>query len=493
MQLSKETSLFNKDSIKDDIQTAEKEASSYITRINNDGIFVHQADSEKDGDIPTDPTAYGVHISNDVEIIQGGQSVAEYGSTARIGAAVSSRFLMNERSLQAYDNSNNKYFEVSASGMSYGSNNVATTAYADQAEADAIATSEAFATTKANEARKYADNYLYYFNSTDGLAVASANPSTATRKVQITSSAVKVQNDGSNHADVTSDGLEVFKGGTSVAQFGKNSEARVGPQSTRHIEIKSGGLQVYKDSSNVMAHLGYGSGKNSSGGTSNNIPYFTFGTRSDDTKRGDSSVAEGYLTEASAAYTHAQNEGTIANMTSQTVIGTYNVADSTTSGGHPQYNNIYYGKYAFIIGNGAKIGNAESRSNALTVDWYGNVNSVRGAYYSGGEKLITVHYVQEDNISVPAATSSSMGVNSSISIPATISGRAYTPIGVVGYSIINASSSGTRYTYCTVTRCRLSDDSVKATIVNRSTAGAAKVLLTVDVLYIAGFQGIGQI
>ena len=86
-----------------------------------------------------------------------------------------------------------------------------------------------------------------------------------------------------------------------------------------------------------------------------------------------------------------------------------------------------------------------------------------------------------------------MGVNSSISIPATISGRAYTPIGVVGYSIINASSSGTRYTYCTVTRCRLSGDSVKATIVNRSTAGAAKVLLTVDVLYIAGFQGIGQI
>lgn len=57
--------------------------------------------------------------------------IALFSSTARIGKTNNSRFLLNANSLQAYNSSNTKYFEVSANGMTYGSNTVASTAYAD--------------------------------------------------------------------------------------------------------------------------------------------------------------------------------------------------------------------------------------------------------------------------------------------------------------------------------------------------------------------------
>lgn len=62
-----------------------------------------------------------------MQIYKGNVDIASYGDTARIGKANSSRFLMNADSLQAYNNNNVKYFEVNATGMSYGSNTVATT------------------------------------------------------------------------------------------------------------------------------------------------------------------------------------------------------------------------------------------------------------------------------------------------------------------------------------------------------------------------------
>lgn len=69
------------------------------------------------------------------------------------------------------------------------------------------------------------------------------------------------------------------------------------------------------------------------------------------------SHAEGDDTEASGRTSHAQNEGTIAASSSQTALGRYNISDDGDS-------------YALIIGNGTSDSN---RSNALTVDWQGNV------------------------------------------------------------------------------------------------------------------------
>lgn len=84
---------------------------------------------------------------------------------------------------------------------------------------------------------------------------------------------------------------------------------------------------------------------------------------------GDGSHAEGYAALgniiASGNGAHAQNGGTQALSDYQTAIGRCNVKDSA-------------GTYAFIIGNGTSD---TARSNALTVDWSGNVDIASGAEY----------------------------------------------------------------------------------------------------------------
>ena len=78
-----------------------------------------------------------------------------------------------------------------------------------------------------------------------------------------------------------------------------------------------------------------------------------YGTSADNT----ASHAEGWMSGAYGYASHAQNESTIASSRAQSVIGKYNAEDTDD-------------EYALIIGNGSGELN---RSNALTVDWHGNV------------------------------------------------------------------------------------------------------------------------
>lgn len=88
--------------------------------------------------------------------------------------------------------------------------------------------------------------------------------------------------------------------------------------------------------------------------------------------------SEGTYTIASGEASHAQNENTQATKKAQTVIGSYNIADNSTETTHPS-GNTDYGQYALIIGNGQYVPPSPSQppssiySNALTVDWGGNV------------------------------------------------------------------------------------------------------------------------
>jgi hypothetical protein len=178
--------------------------------------------------------------------------------------------------------------------------------------------------------------------------------------------------------------------------------------------INADGMQVYSDTSTQMkiAHLGYGAGKNQSGGQSN-APFFSLGPRNSSSNFGNYSVAAGYHcdatdftafaeghlnvasgrsshaegasttasefgahsegngttasgyaahaegadTVASGYYSHAGGHWTIAAGDSQTAIGRWNVKDEDY-------------KYAFIIGNGR---DSTSRSNAFAVTWDGDV------------------------------------------------------------------------------------------------------------------------
>ena len=90
---------------------------------------------------------------------------------------------------------------------------------------------------------------------------------------------------------------------------------------------------------------------------------------SDTTASGNYSHAEGWGTIASGSNSHSQNRMTIAAKSSQTALGTYNIEDASDTTTHPS-GTTSYGQYAVIVGNGTS---SDARSNALTVDWNGNI------------------------------------------------------------------------------------------------------------------------
>ena len=79
--------------------------------------------------------------------------------------------------------------------------------------------------------------------------------------------------------------------------------------------------------------------------------------------------AEGLFSEATGRISHAQNVYTLADSDYQTALGKYNIKDSND-------------KYAVIIGNGTSD---SARSNALTVNWNGNVNIAVNTTATSGE------------------------------------------------------------------------------------------------------------
>ena len=102
-------------------------------------------------------------------------------------------------------------------------------------------------------------------------------------------------------------------GGVVLAQFA-TTKAQVGEiaNGKSRTEISTDGLHVYQrenSTDKTIAHLGYGSGEDSQGGTSD-APYFTFGTRASGSTIGNYSVAEGVNSTAKGAESHAENNST---------------------------------------------------------------------------------------------------------------------------------------------------------------------------------------
>ena len=131
------------------------------------------------------------------------------------------------------------------------------------------------------------------------------------------------------------------------------------------------------------------------------------------------SHAEGKNTSATSDYSHSQNKGTIANMYSQTALGQYNVADTEPSSSIRTGFSTLNGNYAVIIGNGTAD---DARSNALTVDWNGDVEA------SGSMSLGTPLAVSSGGTGANTAAGalSNLGLNtSSIDLPLNSDVKAY--------------------------------------------------------------------
>lgn len=140
--------------------------------------------------------------------------------------------------------------------------------------------------------------------------------------------------------------------------------------------------------------------------------------------RGEGSHAEGLMSVARGRWSHAQNRGTIADDDDQTVIGKYNQALK---------------KLALIIGNGT---NDSNRSNALTVDWSGNVNAAGNVNANGGTMTGTLK-VKDNAINRDASPSSTLyGDTHSLELldkDGEVSGRVRimkTPGGTMGLQLV---------------------------------------------------------
>lgn len=114
------------------------------------------------------------------------------------------------------------------------------------------------------------------------------------------------------------------------------------------------------------------------------------------------SHAEGGYTLASGVGAHAEGEGTIAAGKAQHVGGRFNIAETVATADT-------YGQYARIIGNGTDDNN---RSNALTVDWSGNIEA---GDFTGGD--ISGSAISGDSVAV---TGSISGASASVTDSVTV-------------------------------------------------------------------------
>lgn len=149
------------------------------------------------------------------------------------------------------------------------------------------------------------------------------------------------------------------------------------------------------------------------------------------TASGFCSHVEGYRTTASGYYSHANGYYTVAQREAQTVIGKYNILDTKGSNGHK------LGDYAFIIGNGTAD---DARSNALAVDWNGNIRISGNLQDMSGNSLIpSIPSNLLTNLVNGSATGSVRGIN-------TLSNSSYT-MGTNAISIGNNTKASGNYSF----------------------------------------------
>lgn len=285
------------------------------------------------------------------------------------------------------------------------------------------------ATSKANEAKKVATNFIssdssgiMIYDGTGG-AKTPSSPGTDTKNVFI-----------------DSDSVDIRKGSTVLATFGADG-ATIGVGTKSHSVVDANGMRLYaSDGSTQIVNLGYGEGTAQSG--TEVAPYYTFGRRSASSRVGNYSVAEGEPvtvgssevyphiasgwcshaegggTQALGSFAHAEGEGTKAAGLASHAEGAFTKAadcghaegyDTEAAGNrsHAEGNHSValgecshaqnegtiaqgnyqtaLGKYnaadttsALIIGNGVSD---DDRLTILTVDWSGNVDIKYGAKY----------------------------------------------------------------------------------------------------------------
>ena len=146
--------------------------------------------------------------------------------------------------------------------------------------------------------------------------------------------------------------------------------------------------------------------------------------------------------------------------------------DDTTTNNH--YHAFYAGNnaVAYLKPDSIQFGTA-SNNTPITVN--GGVN-ITGSYTMSGSKLLKVVATTKDNVSIAKATTGSDSFTVS-------SQSGYTPVGIVGFDLSNASSSGTGVGSVVPLQIQLSGSTINWQIRNNHSSTAAKISIQVFILY----------
>ena len=235
-----------------------------------------------------------------------------------------------------------------------------------------------------------------------GLTTAKTNQVVVGRYNESNSSATFIIGNGTGTAEANR---------SNILEVGEN-EITIGNSDASHTVLDSNGQRIYASNGTTkIAQLGYGQGSDASGYAI--APFYEFGTRKANTAPGNYSVLEGddLIATGFASRVHgkcAEAKQSLSNVSGLgvsdacgeifyvdgngeevyeydnggliSVIGTYNkpsddsplVMNYTIDESNITTMSIRRNPYVFVIGNGTSDSH---RSNALTVDWDGNVES----------------------------------------------------------------------------------------------------------------------
>ena len=299
---------------------------------------------------------------------------------------------------------------------------------------------------------------------------------------------------------ITTQGMAIRNGLTNLAEFGATG-ATIGQNvnGLTRAEISTDGMQIITNvsgSDRVMAHIGYGLGNDDTGSLTY-APFYTLGRRQmndptqignystvegrQSTASGFSSHAEGFVCASSGKFSHAegdnayagglsshaQNSGTRASSDAQTALGKFNIEDNADT-------------YACIIGNGTAY---NARSNALTVDWSGNVEA-SGDITDGSNNVLSskadsAGFFKTVDLSwaEPAINAHDHGTATTHTVPAADIPDGMTLVGIVGWT----SGNYRIYPYVFHTN---GANSISVTMANATAANSASTTVHAYLLYI---------
>ena len=267
----------------------------------------------------------------------------------------------------------------------------------------------------------YVDSYVTDIDSQNGITIKALNGSTDTNTTT------------ANYIKLNATGMNVYKGGVSVAEYGDT--ARIGASGASRVEISTNGMEIYGANDHGTWNCGtIGIGSTNTGSGTAYNPYYTFGYR--EGTIGAFSTTVGATPTASGYSSFAQGSSTAsgylsASLNAGTASGDYSIAcgtghataRNTFAGGsasHAQHagsivhgsylqtsaeNQAVFGKYnadnssaLFIIGKGTSISTA-NRSNAFVVLSTGSA-TLAGTLTQGSDRRLKEHISYLDDEAV---------------------------------------------------------------------------------------------